>query len=114
MISHLKSLGYFSGKGGTGKTSLAVTVGRQLALKGNNVCLLDLDLYGPSLYRVFGQNHSYWINDYLFGDIKNIEDYLVDYSKTLNLQTGKLFIGFSNPNSSEIEKMAQMDTRKAI
>ncbi len=39
-----KALGFFGGKGGTGKTTLAVGVASQLAKAGKRVMLLDLDL----------------------------------------------------------------------
>lgn len=39
-----KALGFFSGKGGTGKTTLATGVASQLARMGKRVMLLDLDL----------------------------------------------------------------------
>lgn len=43
-----------SGKGGVGKSSVTTQVALTLALKGFNVGVLDIDLTGPSLPRMFG------------------------------------------------------------
>lgn len=48
-----------SGKGGVGKSSVATQLGLTLTATGNNVGLLDIDLTGPSLPRMFGiENQS--------------------------------------------------------
>lgn len=43
-----------SGKGGVGKSSVTTQTALTLALKGFNVGVLDIDLTGPSLPRMFG------------------------------------------------------------
>jgi ATP-binding protein involved in chromosome partitioning len=45
-----------SGKGGVGKSSLAVNLAVGLSLKGFKVGLMDVDLHGPSIPRLLGLN----------------------------------------------------------
>ena len=47
-----------SGKGGVGKSSVAVNVAIALAAKGSKVGLLDADIYGPNAPNMFGLNDA--------------------------------------------------------
>lgn len=49
-----KKLAVMSGKGGVGKTTIAVNLAVALASEGYQVGLLDLDLHGPNVQRMLG------------------------------------------------------------
>ncbi len=52
-IGHIVAVS--SGKGGVGKSTVAVNLAAQLALMGNRVGLLDADVYGPDVPLMFGE-----------------------------------------------------------
>ena len=52
--SSARVLGIASGKGGVGKSTIAVALALALARRGNRVGLLDADLYGPDVPRMLG------------------------------------------------------------
>ncbi|MBW2624102.1 MAG: Mrp/NBP35 family ATP-binding protein [Deltaproteobacteria bacterium] len=52
-----------SGKGGVGKSSLAVNLAVCLAEKGHKVGLLDMDLHGPSVPRMLGLTGGLEVGD---------------------------------------------------
>ncbi len=53
-ISHI--IAVMSGKGGVGKSLMASLIGLSLARRGHEVGILDADITGPSIPRIFGVN----------------------------------------------------------
>jgi ATP-binding protein involved in chromosome partitioning len=54
-ISNIKKkLMIISGKGGVGKTTIAVNLAYALSLKGHKVGLLDIDIHGPNVVKLLG------------------------------------------------------------
>jgi len=95
-----KTLAFHSYKGGTGKTTLITNLAAYFAKNGKKVCLLDFDLYAPTLTIYFRKTPRFFLNNLLSGEAE-ISDVLVDLSPELGLE-GKFFIGFSNPGKEDV------------
>lgn len=111
VVSVAQSIAFHSYKGGTGKTTLACNLAAALVMKGNNVSLVDLDVYAPSLQAYFDQSPRKWINDFLLGNAAT-GDIMVDMTSAIesnatsqSKNAGKLWVGFSNPTKEEIFKL---------
>lgn len=76
-------IAFHSYKGGTGKTTIACNCAAMLARKGYRVCLLDLDVYAPSLQSYFEKRPLKWINDFLYGD-EDIQEIIMDFTNAIN------------------------------
>jgi len=119
-----KCIAFHSYKGGTGKTTLAGNFAAVLAKLGFRVCLLDLDVYAPSLQSYFMVEPKIWINDYLYSeaDIGEVMQDLTPKVSEIDMESnemhpadspqntkdnvrGKLWVGFSNAKKEEIYKL---------
>ena len=98
-----KTIAFHSYKGGTGKTTVITNLAARLAMLGKRVCLLDFDLYAPSLTTYFQKNPETYLNSLLVGEAE-ISEVLVDLTSELGLR-GKLFLGFSSPNKECIHEI---------
>ena len=117
-----KCIAFHSYKGGTGKTTLASNLAALLVRKGLRVCLLDLDVYAPSIQSYFGIRPPKWINDYLDsnGEVEEVMQDLTELVNKTNVTSGgvndanssnnfstegKLWVGFSSAKKEEIQKL---------
>jgi MinD-like ATPase involved in chromosome partitioning or flagellar assembly len=98
-----KTLAFHSYKGGTGKTTLIANLAAVYAMSGMRVCLLDFDLYAPSLTTYFRKTPTSYLNNLLSGEA-DISSVLVDVSSELGL-SGKLFLGFSSPRKEDVNEI---------
>ncbi|HJR49392.1 MAG TPA: AAA family ATPase [Nitrososphaeraceae archaeon] len=109
----MKQITFVSYRGGTGKTTLAANLSALLAKNGQNVCILDMDIYAPSLHSYFGDMNHYetrkTINNFLIGKCK-VNDILVEITPILQLSekgylSGKIFACFASPKREDILKV---------
>ena len=98
-----KTIAFHSYKGGTGKTTLVSNLAALYAKNGKKVCLLDFDLYAPSLSAYFRKTPSHYLNELLRGEA-DISDILVDVAPEIGLD-GKLLIGFSSFGKEDISEI---------
>lgn len=98
-----KTIALHSYKGGTGKTTLITNLAVKYAMEGLRVCLIDFDLYAPSLSIYFHKTPAMYINDLLSGDC-SLSDVLMDLTTELKLN-GQLLLGFANPRKEAIQEI---------
>jgi chromosome partitioning protein len=113
-----KCIAFHSYKGGTGKTTLACNLAALLVKNGYNVCLLDFDVYAPSIQTYFGITPNYWVNDYLDSNA-TIKDIMIDLTDTVydlikkndkdkieqDSLKGHLWVAFASSNKEEVLKL---------
>lgn len=78
LLPHVKNIiGVSSGKGGVGKSTVAANLAVALASKGYKVGLLDADIFGPSMPKMFGveDEQLYMVNQEGRDWIEPVEKY---------------------------------------
>lgn len=95
---HINSLLFTSARAGEGKSSLAVAVGKVIAMSERNVLVIDADLRYPTLAERFGISTKVGLTHVLAGTV-SIDD-VIQASSTENLFL--LPAGDNVPNPSEL------------
>ncbi len=88
------------GKGGVGKSIFSVALGAKLAMDGNSVALVDLDLGAANLHTYLGIiKKTPTIADFILKKVSSLEDILVQTSQeNLKVISGAEFVpGMANP-----------------
>jgi chromosome partitioning protein len=93
------SIAFHSYKGGTGKTTLASNLSAFLAKECYKVCLLDLDLYAPSLQTYFEINPKKWLNECLYSNV-TFDDVLTDLSHLVSEKKEKETRHYRHPKEN--------------
>ena len=110
-VSHIVAVA--SGKGGVGKTTVAINLALALKQNGHRVGLLDADVYGPSVPVMLDLNRQ---PEFQAGKMKPLEKYglkvmsigfLVDEDQAviwrgLRVPRSTLFCGFSKARSGQM------------
>jgi chromosome partitioning protein len=102
-LASRKTIALHSYKGGTGKTTLITNIAAHFAAKGFNVCLLDFDVYAPSLSTYFKKKPAACLNDLLNGQAE-ISDIVVDLRPEIGVE-GKFLLGFSSALKEDIQEI---------
>ncbi|HUL00697.1 MAG TPA: P-loop NTPase [Nitrospirota bacterium] len=96
------------GKGGVGKSILAISMGTVLARMGHSVVLVDLDLGAANLHTYLGiLRQTPTIANFLLGKTASLEDLIVATSeRNLRLISGAEFVpGVTNPAHWMMQKL---------
>ena len=94
-IEHVKHIILIlSGKGGVGKSSVTTQVALTLVNKGFNVGVLDIDLTGPSLPRMFEWKTNKYINQHKDGYLFLCIITIIIKEQILNVNLSLMSLGF--------------------
>ena len=110
LLSSGKTLAFHSYKGGTGKTTLISNLAALYAMEGRKVCLVDFDLYAPSLGMYFRKKPNAYINSLLSGELDrpggeiDASSMIMDVSSELGLK-GKLLLCLASPSKEDISEI---------
>jgi flagellar biosynthesis protein FlhG len=100
-LGHTRSIAIASGKGGVGKTNVAVNVGLELAGAGWRVSLLDADLALANADVLLGLNPKYHLGHVLTGE-RSLSEVIVETTEGLRLIPGGSGIqGLANLSEAE-------------
>ncbi|MDD2890349.1 MAG: AAA family ATPase [bacterium] len=102
IVNGPKIIGFTSGKGGVGKTNIAVNIAVCLANEGLNILLLDADLSLANVDLLFGISPAFNIKDVILGN-KELKDIIVNGPCNLKII----------PAASGIEELADLDNEKS-
>ena len=106
----MKSIAITSGKGGVGKTNVAVNLGLSLASSGKRVLLFDADMGLANVDILFGFTAKHNVADVLDQNL-HLRDIMVEVSQNMYvLPATSGLLQLDNPSQSELADLAkQMD-----